>query len=173
MQFENESLRVRAKRVYEFGPFRLDAAERLQLRDGEVVPLTLKAFDTLVLLVDNGGHLLEREALLKSVWADSFVEEANLTVCISSLRKALGEQYNGHQYIETVPKRAYRFAADVSLLGGKQEDLILREQIRAQVTIEQEEERDDQNESKSEIETQTKVYQVKDPQGSGEAGAAY
>lgn len=148
---------MRTQRSYEFGPFRLDAAEHLLLRGGEVVPLTPRVFDTLVFLVENAGHLLEREQLLKTVWADSFVEEANLTVCISSLRKALGEQSNGHQFIETVPKRGYRFVADVIVVGGQQDELVLHEQTRSQVTIEQEEETDDQNEGKSEIETQAKI----------------
>ena len=148
---------MRAKRLYEFGPFRLDAAERLLLRDGEVVPLTLKVFDTLVLLVENSGHLVEREELLRAVWTDSFVEEANLTVSVSSLRKALGEQADGRPYIETVPKRGYRFVADVSVVGDEGEDLILREQTRAQVIIEQEEERDDQSEIRAELETRAKA----------------
>jgi DNA-binding winged helix-turn-helix (wHTH) protein/TolB-like protein/Tfp pilus assembly protein PilF len=148
---------MRAKRLYEFGPFRLDAAERLLLRDGEVVPLTLKVFDALVLLVENSGHLLEREQLLRAVWADSFVEEANLTVSISALRRALGEQADGKQYIETVPKRGYRFVADVRMVGAEQEDLILQERTRTQFTIEQDEEREDQSEIKAEIEDHAKT----------------
>jgi DNA-binding winged helix-turn-helix (wHTH) protein/TolB-like protein len=146
-----------AKRLYEFGPFRLDAAERLLLRDGAAVQLTFKVFDTLVLLVENGGHLLEREELLKAVWTDSFVEEANLTVSISALRKALGEQPDGRQYIETVPKRGYRFVADVRVVADEREEVILREQTRAQVIIEQEEERDDPSEIRAEIEAPAKT----------------
>ncbi|MCI0620855.1 MAG: winged helix-turn-helix domain-containing protein [Acidobacteria bacterium] len=97
--------------IYEFGPFRLDAAEHLLLRDGEAVPLTPKAFDLLLALVEHHGHLLEKDELLKKVWPDTFVEEANLASNISQLRKALGDGENGERYIETVPKRGYRFVA--------------------------------------------------------------
>ena len=100
-------------RLYEFGPFRLDATERLLLRDGEAVPLTPKAFELLLVLVGQPGHLLERDVLLKAVWPDTFVEENNLADNISRLRKALGEGENGQKFIETVPKRGYRFVAEV------------------------------------------------------------
>jgi Tol biopolymer transport system component/DNA-binding winged helix-turn-helix (wHTH) protein len=98
---------------YEFGPFRLDAIERLLSRDGESVPLTPKAFDLLLVLVERHGHLLEKDELLKRVWPDTFIEEANLSYNISLIRKALGEGENGRRYIETVPKRGYRFVAEV------------------------------------------------------------
>jgi Tol biopolymer transport system component/DNA-binding winged helix-turn-helix (wHTH) protein len=99
--------------LYEFGPFRLDAIERLLSRDGESVPLTPKAFDLLLVLVERHGHLLEKDELLKRVWPDTFIEEANLSYNISLIRKALGEGENGRRYIETVPKRGYRFVAGV------------------------------------------------------------
>jgi TolB-like protein/DNA-binding winged helix-turn-helix (wHTH) protein/Flp pilus assembly protein TadD len=105
--------------VYEFGPFRLDAAEHLLLCDGEAVPLTPKAFDLLLALVEQHGHLLEKEELLKKVWPDTFVEEANLASNISQLRKALGDGENGHRYIETAPKRGYRFVASVREIVGE------------------------------------------------------
>src|SRR6266404_1306587 len=114
---------MQPKYLYEFGPFRLSTVERLLLRGGEVVPLTPKVFDVLALLVERNGHLLEREELLSAVWTDSFVEEANLTVSISALRKALGEQAGGQQYIETVPKRGYRFVASVRELPSEVFDL--------------------------------------------------
>lgn len=101
------------KRLYEFGPFRIDVAEHSLLRDGAVVTLTPKAFDTLVLLVENSGHLLEKEELMQRLWPDTFVEEANLSNNISLLRKVLGNDPEGHHYIETVPKHGYRFAAKV------------------------------------------------------------
>ena len=104
---------LQTKHIYEFGPFRLDAAEHLLLRDGEAVPLTPKAFDLLLALVERHGHLLEKEELLKKVWPDTFVEEANLASNISHLRKALGGGENGERYIETVSKRGYRFVASV------------------------------------------------------------
>ncbi len=101
------------KHLYEFGPFRLDAGERLLLRDGESVPLTPKAFDLLLALVEHHGRLLEKDELLKLVWPDAIVEEANLSYNISLIRKALSNGEDGQKYIETVPKRGYRFVAEV------------------------------------------------------------
>ncbi len=102
-----------ANHIYEFGPFRLDVAERMLLRDGAAIPLQPKAFDLLLVLVQNHGHLLEKDELLKTVWPDTIVEEVNLANNISTLRKALGEGGNGQQFIETVPRRGYRFVAPV------------------------------------------------------------
>src|SRR6266498_372950 len=99
--------------IYEFGPFRLVPEERQLLRDNQPVPLTPKSFDLLVVLVENSGHLIEKGELLKRIWPDSFVEEANLSVNVSALRRALGEGPNEHQYVETVPRRGYRFVAAV------------------------------------------------------------
>ena len=98
---------------YEFGPFRLDRVKRLLWRDGEVVSLSPKAFDTLLALIEKRGELLDKDTLMQTLWPDSFVEEANLTVKISQLRRALGELPHEHQYIVTVPGRGYRFVADV------------------------------------------------------------
>ena len=102
-----------ARRFYAFGAFRLDAGERVLLGERGVVPLTPKAFDTLLVLVENSGHVIGKEELMRKVWPDSFVEENNLAQNISMLRKALGEDAGGQKYIETVPKRGYRFAAEV------------------------------------------------------------
>src|SRR6266478_6166508 len=102
------------KHIYEFGPFRVDSGERMLLRDGEVVSLAPKAFDTLLLLIRNSGRALDKDALMKELWPDTFVEEANLAQHISLLRKALGERPNEPQYIETIPRRGYRFMAKVS-----------------------------------------------------------
>jgi DNA-binding winged helix-turn-helix (wHTH) protein len=99
--------------LYEFGPFRLEPAERKLWRRNEVVVLTPKAFDTLVLLVRNSGHLLEKDELIRTLWPDSFVEEGNLTNNISLLRKALGDD---PPYVETVPKCGYRFTGAVRQL---------------------------------------------------------
>jgi len=101
--------------LYEFGPFTLDAAEQLLLRDGQPVALKPKIFDLLLVLVQNSGHVVHKNELMSRVWPDTVVEENNLTVSIFVLRKALGETHNGHRYIETVPKRGYRFAADVTV----------------------------------------------------------
>ena len=96
--------------IYEFGPFRLEPSERKLLRGNEIVALTPKAFDTLVLLVRNSGHLIEKDELLRRLWPDSFVEEGSLSTNIFMLRKALGED---PPFIETVSRRGYRFVAPV------------------------------------------------------------
>jgi DNA-binding winged helix-turn-helix (wHTH) protein len=91
-------------RIYEFGPFRLDPIEHKLLRGNEIVALTPKAFDTLLLLVRNSGHLMEKDDLIRMLWPDSFVEEGSLSNNIFLLRKALGED---SEFIETVPRRGY------------------------------------------------------------------
>jgi DNA-binding winged helix-turn-helix (wHTH) protein/pimeloyl-ACP methyl ester carboxylesterase len=104
--------------VYSFGPFLLDPTERMLTRAGKTVPLTPKAFDTLELLVDNHGHMIAKEEIMRRVWPDSFVEENNLSQNISLLRKAL-DQKHACEYIETVPKRGYRFVAEVRVSRGE------------------------------------------------------
>ncbi len=99
--------------IYEFGPFRMDSAERMLLRNGETIPLQPKAFDLLRVLVEHRGHLLEKDELLRAIWPDTIVEEVNLANNISVLRKALGEGGNGQRFIETVSRRGYRFVAPV------------------------------------------------------------
>lgn len=99
--------------LYEFGSFHLAPPERLLLCEGQPVSLTPKAFDLLLALVDRSGHLVEKEELLRVVWPDSFVEEGNLAVTISLLRKALNDDRGRHRYIETVSKKGYRFVAEV------------------------------------------------------------
>ena len=101
------------KQSYEFGPFRLDTESRLLLRDHQPVPLTPKAFDTLLLLVERSGRLLLKDELMNALWPDTFVDEANLTQTVFILRKALGETGSDQRYITTVPGRGYRFTADV------------------------------------------------------------
>ena len=99
-------------RIYEFDHFRIDAEEGLLWRDGHVVPLAPKAFEMLVLLLENNGHLVKKEQLMERIWPDTFVEEANLTNNISLLRRVLqGER--SEDYVKTVPRRGYRFDANV------------------------------------------------------------
>jgi len=104
---------------YEFGRFRLKTAERVLLREGELVPLTPKVFDILVTLVEHGGQVVAKDDLMKRVWPNTFVEEGNLTQNISLLRKALGESSGGVQFIETVPRRGYRFVPDTNHMWGE------------------------------------------------------
>ena len=103
--------------VYKFGPFLLDQGERILLHGEELVPLTPKAFDTLVVLVESAGHLVTKEKLLEEVWPETFVEEAVLSVNISTLRKALSKGGEEQQYIKTISKRGYRFTASVIRVG--------------------------------------------------------
>jgi DNA-binding winged helix-turn-helix (wHTH) protein/tetratricopeptide (TPR) repeat protein len=100
-------------RIYEFGPFRLDATDRVLLREGQVVGMGPKAIDLLLALVRNAGRVVPKDELMREVWPDTFVEENNLTVNISALRKILEEGSPGQPHIQTVPRRGYRFAATV------------------------------------------------------------
>lgn len=102
------------KHSYLFKSFRLNIAERQLLCNNSPISLTPKAFDVLALLVEQNGHLVEKEELLKQVWADSFVEEANIARIIHTLRKTLGEDENGKKFIETVATKGYRFVAKVT-----------------------------------------------------------
>src|SRR5215472_10418971 len=101
--------------IYEFDDFRVDPGRRLLLeRDGRPLPLTPKAFDTLIYMVQHTDVVLDKETLMKAIWADTAVEENNLTQCISALRRALGEKRAEHRYIVTVPGQGYRFVAPVN-----------------------------------------------------------
>jgi Tol biopolymer transport system component/DNA-binding winged helix-turn-helix (wHTH) protein len=117
-----------ANHSYQFGHFRLEPDARLLLHDGQPVTLTPKAFDTLLALVRQPGRVLTREELMQEVWPDTFVEEANLTVNISTLRKALGEHPTQHRYIVTVPGRGYRFVAEVKEMWEEGTSGVVREQ---------------------------------------------
>ena len=99
--------------VYRFGGFELRPADFALIRGGERVKLSPRAFDVLRLLVERNGRLVEKDELLQAVWADTFVEDANLSVQVAAIRRVLGRTANGGEYIETVPKRGYRFAAPV------------------------------------------------------------
>ena len=103
--------------MYEFGPFRMDTKEQVLLRDGKSIPLSPKLFDTLLVLVQNSGHLVDKDEMLRRVWPDSFVEEGNLTKNVFLLRKIL-EDGQETTYIETVPKRGYRFVPTVKERNG-------------------------------------------------------
>jgi len=104
---------IAVRGTYRFGPFHLDVRERRLSRGDEVIPLRLKVFDTLLVLVENAGRLVTKQEMLDTVWPETTVEENNLNHNVSVLRKALGEKATGQQYIETVPRVGYRFAAPV------------------------------------------------------------
>jgi DNA-binding winged helix-turn-helix (wHTH) protein len=113
-KFLADRMPLQTKHFYAFGPFRLDSEKRVLVRYGTPVPLAPKASEILLVLVECAGHLVEKEALINRAWPDAFVEEGNLNKNIFFLRKALGEWEGGREYIETVPKRGYRFVAPVS-----------------------------------------------------------
>lgn len=116
--------------AYMFGPFLFDPGDHALLRDGESLPLTLKSFKTLLVLVENSGHVVERTRLVEQVWPNTFVEEANLTQQVFTLRRLLGRDRNGHQYIETVPKVGYRFTATVTKVSDQAHIRALKKQIQ-------------------------------------------
>src|SRR5437763_12746732 len=111
--FQTRPMSSPFRHFYEFGPFRLDAEERQLLRGDETVRLTPKESETLLALVRGGGRVMSKEELLKEIWPDTFVEEATLAQNIFTLRKALAKWGGGQQYIETVPRRGYKFVAKI------------------------------------------------------------
>src|SRR5215510_9036719 len=123
------------KHFYEFGPFCIDAEKRVLLRDGGVVPLAPKAFDTLLVLVQHHGEVLEKDKLMEMLWPDSEVEEGNLPLHISALRKALGESPNERRYIITIPGRGYRFAADIKEADDDTSDVIVGRYTKSTLVI--------------------------------------
>src|SRR5215469_10619239 len=125
------------KHFYEFGPFRLDATDHQLFREGVPLPLTPKALDTLLILIQNSGRTLEKDELMKAVWPDTVVEENNLTQNVSALRRVLGQDF---PFIETMPRRGYRFVAEVRERWEEIPALIVREHTRSSVIIEEEQE---------------------------------
>lgn len=119
-------------RIYSFGIYKLDSGKRLLFAEDEIVALTPKAFDTLLVLVENNGNVLSKEELMELIWTDSVVEENNLAQNISLLRKALGEGVNGAKYIETISKRGYRFAANIEILNDAQSNSFVQEKAQTE-----------------------------------------
>ena len=126
---------LRAKQLYEFGPFRVDPEKELLLRGDETVPLMPKTFQILLVLVRRKREVVTKDELMKSVWPDTFVEEANLSRNIFLLRKALGESAESRQYIITVPGRGYRFAEDVQLVPEDELNIVSASRAKVQVEI--------------------------------------
>jgi DNA-binding winged helix-turn-helix (wHTH) protein/tetratricopeptide (TPR) repeat protein len=125
----------RAKQLYEFGPFRVDAEKELLLRGDETVPLTPKTFQILLVLMRNKKEIVTKDELMKAVWPDTFVEEANLSRNIFLLRKALGESPQDHQYIVTVPGRGYRFAEDVQIVPDHELHIVSASHSKVEVEV--------------------------------------
>ena len=104
--------------VYEFGPFTLDARKRLLFRDGVAVSVTPKVLDTLNVLVERRGEVVDKDTLMSEVWPEAIVEESGIARNVSVLRKILGEVPEDHRYIVTVPGQGYKFVADVRIIDG-------------------------------------------------------
>jgi len=100
---------LKSRHIYKFGAYRLDTEEKVLMRDGQAVPIPPKDLDTLVVLVERAGHIVEKDEVIEKVWPGVFIEEGNLSRRIFNLRQVLGEGPDGRQFIETVPKRGYRF----------------------------------------------------------------
>jgi DNA-binding winged helix-turn-helix (wHTH) protein len=123
------------KRLFEFGPFRVYPDKEILLRGGETVPLTPKTFQILLVLIRHSKEIVTKDDLLKMVWPDTYVEEANLSRNIFLLRKALGETPQDHQYIVTVPGRGYRFAEDVKLVPSPELNVVAASHTKLQVQV--------------------------------------
>ncbi|HRH41497.1 MAG TPA: winged helix-turn-helix domain-containing protein [Pyrinomonadaceae bacterium] len=116
-----------SKRFYQFDSFRVDATERQLWQDGKHIALTPKVFDILLVLLENKGQTVEKDELIKKVWADTFVEEGSLNRNISTLRKALGDDSTEQKFIKTLPKRGYRFTTKVEEIV--EEENLIEEKI--------------------------------------------
>jgi eukaryotic-like serine/threonine-protein kinase len=125
------------KQLYEFGPFRVDPEKELLLRAGETVPLTPKTFQILLVLMRHSKEVVTKDDLMKMIWPDTFVEEANLSRNIFLLRKALGETPQDHQYIVTVPGRGYRFAEGVQLVPERELSIVAASHAKVQLQVEE------------------------------------
>jgi len=127
----------KTRQLYEFGSFRLDPERDLLLREDEIVPIAPKAFQILLVLIRHNKQVVTKDDLLKTIWPDTFVEEANLSRNIFLLRKALGESPQDHQYIVTVPGRGYRFAEDVQLVPDRELNVIAASHSNVEVLVEE------------------------------------
>jgi DNA-binding winged helix-turn-helix (wHTH) protein len=123
------------RQVYEFDEFRVNAAKRQLLREGEVVPLYSKAFELLLLLVESRGRDLTKEEILEKIWPGQILEESNLTVNISAVRRALGEKASTPRYLVTIPGHGYRFVANVTEVDEHQASLLIETEPISQVTV--------------------------------------
>jgi DNA-binding winged helix-turn-helix (wHTH) protein/predicted Zn-dependent protease len=123
------------KTLYEFGPFRVDPDRQLLLRENQPVALTPKAFETLLILIRHHREMVSKDDLMKELWPDSFVEEANLSQNIFMLRKALGDTPEAHRYIVTIPGRGYRFATEVRTVA-RDGDVVIASHTRSQLVLE-------------------------------------
>jgi len=125
----------KAKEIYEFGPFRVDPEKETVVRAGEPVSLTPKTFQILLVLIRNSNDVVTKDDLMKTVWPDTFVEEANLSRNVFMLRKALGDTADDRRYIVTVPGRGYRLTEDVRLVPEQELTLVSASRSHVQVDV--------------------------------------
>ena len=123
---------LRATRCFEFGPYRLDPQERLLILNSEVVRLSPKAFELLLLLVSRSGHLVEKAEIKRAVWPDTYVDETNIAQHVSLVRRALQEGEQEYRFIETVPRVGYRFVADVREVASEPREMDTGQSSRAE-----------------------------------------
>jgi DNA-binding winged helix-turn-helix (wHTH) protein/tetratricopeptide (TPR) repeat protein len=131
------SAEPKSRQLYEFGPFRLDPEKELLLREDETVPVAPKAFQILLVLIRHNKQLVTKDDLMRAIWPDTFVEEANLSRNVFLLRKALGEGPQDHNYIVTVPGRGYRFAEDVQLVSEGEINIVAAMHSNVEVQVEE------------------------------------
>ena len=127
-----------ARQVYEFGPLRIDTGDRLLTRDGQLIPLPPRAVETLLALIGGDGRVMEKDELMEIVWPGIHVEEGGLARNISLLRRVLNDGRENGDYIETIPRRGYRFLAEVKESGLPDPDfLIIKERTRTSFSYEE------------------------------------
>jgi DNA-binding winged helix-turn-helix (wHTH) protein/TolB-like protein/Tfp pilus assembly protein PilF len=126
---------VSKRRYYNFDSFRVDPTERVLLRDGKPISLSPKVFDTLLALVERSGHIVSKDQLVEIVWPDVFVEENNLTQYVAAARRALGDNRQEQRYIETVPKRGYRFAPSVQVVTEETDSVLIEEEESLRIVV--------------------------------------
>jgi len=142
--------------IYSFDTFRMDVLERRLWHDDELVSLTPKAFDTLLVLLENKGRIVDKDVLLEEVWKNTFVEEATLAQNVSTIRKALGTLPDGSQFIETVPKRGYRFLREVSESASDEETIVVQRHRSTMIAAEQTTFSSPETKPATDVETQAK-----------------
>ena len=123
------------KILYEFGPFRVDPEKQVLLRENQPVAITPKTFETLLILVRHSREAVSKDDVMKELWPDSFVEEANLSQNIFMLRKALGESPEDRRYIVTLPGKGYRFVAEVREVAQNGGDVVIASRSRSQMVL--------------------------------------
>jgi DNA-binding winged helix-turn-helix (wHTH) protein/TolB-like protein/Flp pilus assembly protein TadD len=146
------------KQFYEFGPFRIDPLQRVLFREGKPVLLPPKIFETLLALVERSGQIVEKDKLLEEVWPETVVEENNLTQYISALRKTLGDGRHQQRYIETIPRRGYRFAADVQEVWDEATDLTIGDHTTIRLMVREETEEIEQKQTAQETDAVSSFF---------------